>query len=215
MCRRPANGRRRTERPFQGPMRQGRLTRSLLVATVECPIALGGKTWAGAARMAEAPDLGHPAPVRVLPAQVSGGVNVREKFGESFVVGRSSPTLRSHTCGAGLAGRRAAQPAVRAVSDGRGAQPEGVRRPCIELVLAHPHLVMPGVLRNLMQPTPKRHRLPLEAIESSVEIYRPGHCIGIGVCWCSNSRQRPARFTYTLVKRPANSGWPSRCAVTR
>ena len=34
--------------------------------------------------MTEAPGLGHPAPVRVLPAKVSGGVNVREKFGESF-----------------------------------------------------------------------------------------------------------------------------------
>jgi hypothetical protein len=51
-------------------------------------MALDGKTWPGAARMAEARGLGHPAPVRVLPAQVSGGVNVREKFGEPFVVGR-------------------------------------------------------------------------------------------------------------------------------
>ena len=47
--------------------------------------------------MAEVPGVGHPAPVRVLPAQMSGGVNVREKFGESFIVGRSSPTLRSRT----------------------------------------------------------------------------------------------------------------------
>jgi hypothetical protein len=46
--------------------------------------------------------------------------------------------------------------------------------PCIELVLAHSHFVMPGVLRNLTQPTPERHRLPLEAVESRVEIYRPG-----------------------------------------
>ena len=57
--------------------------------------------------MAEVPGLGHPAPVRGLPAQVSGGVNVREKFGESFVIGRSSLTPRSHTRGAGLASRRA------------------------------------------------------------------------------------------------------------
>ena len=35
-----------------------------------------------------------------------------EKFGECFVVGRPSPTPRSRTCGAVLAGRRAAQPAI-------------------------------------------------------------------------------------------------------
>jgi hypothetical protein len=38
--------------------------------------------------MAETPGVGHPAPARVFPAQVSGGVNVREKFGEPFRVGR-------------------------------------------------------------------------------------------------------------------------------
>ncbi len=58
---------------------------------------------------------------------------------------------------------------VGGVVDGVAADP-----PCIELVLAHFHLVMPGVLRNLTQPSPKRHRLPLEAVECSVEIYRPG-----------------------------------------
>jgi hypothetical protein len=46
--------------------------------------------------------------------------------------------------------------------------------PCIELVLAQSHLVMPAVLRNLTQPTSERRRLPLEAVECSVEIYRPG-----------------------------------------
>jgi hypothetical protein len=58
---------------------------------------------------------------------------------------------------------------VGGVVDGVAADP-----PCIEIVLAHFHLVMPGVLRNLTQPSPKRHRLPLEAVECSVEIYRPG-----------------------------------------
>jgi DNA-binding NarL/FixJ family response regulator len=47
--------------------------------------------------MTEAPGLGHPAPVRVLPAQVSGGVNVREKFGECFSVASSYPRRRFAT----------------------------------------------------------------------------------------------------------------------
>jgi hypothetical protein len=34
--------------------------------------------------------------------------------------------------------------------------------------------VKPGVLRNLTQPTPERHRLPIEAVERSVEVDRPG-----------------------------------------
>jgi hypothetical protein len=44
----------------------------------------------------------------------SGGCRTRvgANLGESFIVGRSSPTPRSQPCGAGLASRRAAQPAV-------------------------------------------------------------------------------------------------------
>ena len=51
-------------------------------------MALDWKMWPGAARMAEGAGLGHPAPVGVLPAQVSGGVNVGEKFGESLIAER-------------------------------------------------------------------------------------------------------------------------------
>jgi hypothetical protein len=68
-------------------MRLGRLARLLLVAAVERPMALGGKTWPGSARIVEVPGLGHLAPVQVPPAPVSGGVNVGEKFGECFALG--------------------------------------------------------------------------------------------------------------------------------
>jgi hypothetical protein len=36
--------------------------------------------------MADVRGLGHPAPVRGLPAQVGSGANMREKFGESLSV---------------------------------------------------------------------------------------------------------------------------------
>jgi hypothetical protein len=70
---------------------------------------------------------------------------------------------------------------------------------------------------------PRPTRTPSNGLEITVDLARsgllaPAHhysAVGIGVCWCSMSRQRPARLTYTLVKRPANLGWPFRCAVTR
>jgi hypothetical protein len=61
--------------------------------TAERPIMLGGKSGPGAPSMAQVPGLGHPAPVRGPPAQVIGGVNVREKFRESFSVARTSLSL--------------------------------------------------------------------------------------------------------------------------
>jgi hypothetical protein len=73
-----------------GPAEQFRvLRRSHLVARPSVPQRSTGKSGPGAPSMAEVPGLGAPAPVRGLPAQVSGGVNVREKFGESFRAGRS------------------------------------------------------------------------------------------------------------------------------
>jgi hypothetical protein len=64
-------------------------------------------------------DLGHrrfnvnAAPVCLpLNRWSGGGARVRAKFGECFGVGRSSPTPPSHTCGAVLASRRAADPAL-------------------------------------------------------------------------------------------------------
>jgi hypothetical protein len=52
---------------------------------------------AGRPRMAEVPGLGHPEPVGALPAQVSGGVNVGEKFGEPLIVGSFYPRRRFAT----------------------------------------------------------------------------------------------------------------------
>jgi hypothetical protein len=46
--------------------------------------------------------------------------------------------------------------------------------PRIELVPAHSHLVMPGVLRDLTQPSRERHRLALEAVERTNQLHRPG-----------------------------------------
>jgi hypothetical protein len=40
----------------------------------------------GAPNVANVPGLGHPASLQGLPAQVSCGVKVREKFGESFAL---------------------------------------------------------------------------------------------------------------------------------
>ena len=89
ICRRPSTARDAPNDGSRAPRGLGRLTRSLLVAAVERPIALGGEDLAGRrARMAEPPRLGHPAPVRELAAQASGGVNVREKFGETFATTR-------------------------------------------------------------------------------------------------------------------------------
>jgi hypothetical protein len=42
----------------------------------------------GASRTAEMPDPGHLTTTWVLPAEVSGGVNVREKLGECFLLER-------------------------------------------------------------------------------------------------------------------------------
>ena len=62
-------------------------------------MTLGQEVRAGAPSTSEVPVLGHPAPVRGLPAQMNGGVNVREKFGESLSappvahVDRRSPQL--------------------------------------------------------------------------------------------------------------------------
>jgi hypothetical protein len=64
------------------------LARSHLVGAVERPTTFGGKTGRAPPPWARRRGLGHPAPARVPPAQVSGVVNVREKSGESFGVPR-------------------------------------------------------------------------------------------------------------------------------
>ena len=75
----------RSGAPLNG---SGVLRRSHFVAPPNAPQRSTGKSGPGAPSMAEVPAVGHPAPVWGLPAHVSVYVKVREKFGESFLVGR-------------------------------------------------------------------------------------------------------------------------------
>jgi hypothetical protein len=64
----------------------GRPTRSLLVAAVERPSNTRGEDLAGRRMHGRCAVSGRPGTCTGLPAQVSDGVIVSEKFGECFAV---------------------------------------------------------------------------------------------------------------------------------